>query len=75
MSLRDRTPAEVARIKFPYKNWKEVVEQPYEITSKIPIRNKPIIQRFKIAVGKKRKTKKTIRSHKIYSNSINVMRG
>jgi putative transposase len=38
MSLNDSTPARVSGIQFPYKNWKEVVEQPYEKTARIPIR-------------------------------------
>lgn len=37
ISLKDRTPAEVAGIKFPFRNWKDVVEQPIEITSRIPV--------------------------------------
>ncbi|MFH1640319.1 MAG: DDE-type integrase/transposase/recombinase [Chloroflexota bacterium] len=36
-SLDDKTPAEVAGIKFPFRNWKDVVEQPIEITARIPI--------------------------------------
>lgn len=38
MSLKDRTPAEAAGICFPYRNWKDVVEQPYEKTARIPIK-------------------------------------
>lgn len=37
LSLEDKTPAEVAGIKFPFKNWKDVVEQPYEITANIEV--------------------------------------
>jgi len=37
MSLRDRTPAMMAGIRFPFRNWKQVVEQPYEVTARIPI--------------------------------------
>ncbi len=37
MSLNDRTPASVAGIRFPFRNWKDVVEQPYEKTARIPI--------------------------------------
>lgn len=37
MRLKDRTPASVAGIKFPFRNWKDVVEQPYEITARIDI--------------------------------------
>jgi transposase-like protein len=36
MSLRDRTPAQVAGIRFPFRNWKDVTEQPYEVTARIP---------------------------------------
>jgi putative transposase len=38
MSLRDRTPAQVAGIRFPLRNWKDLTEQPYKITARIPIR-------------------------------------
>ena len=38
MSLNDKTPAEVAGIKCPLRNWRDVVEQPFEITARIPIR-------------------------------------
>ena len=37
MSLNDRTPASVAGIRFPYRNWKDVTEQPYEKTARIPV--------------------------------------
>jgi putative transposase len=38
MSLSDKTPAEMAGIKFPFRNWKDVVEQPYEKTSRMKIK-------------------------------------
>lgn len=38
MALKDRTPAQAAGIKFPFRNWKDVVEQPYEKTARIPVR-------------------------------------
>ena len=37
MSLHDRTPAQVAGIDFPFRNWKDVCQQPYEKTARIPI--------------------------------------
>jgi hypothetical protein len=38
LSLHDKTPAQVAGIKFPYANWKELIEkQPYQTTSRINI--------------------------------------
>ena len=37
MSLNDRTPTSVAGIRFPFRNWKDVVEQPYEKTARIPL--------------------------------------
>lgn len=38
MSLNDRTPAGVAGIDFPFRNWQDLVQQPYEKTARIPIR-------------------------------------
>lgn len=38
MSLKDRTPASVAGINFPFRNWKDITERPYEDTARIPIR-------------------------------------
>ena len=37
MSLNDRTPASVAGIRFPFRNWKDVCEQPFEVTARIPM--------------------------------------
>jgi len=39
MSLKDRTPASVAGIRFPFRNWKDITEQPYEKTARIPIKD------------------------------------
>jgi putative transposase len=60
-SLSDKTPAQVAGIDFPLRNWKDVVEQPLEITSRIPIREySELPHKIKI-VGKKKRTKKQTR--------------
>jgi transposase-like protein len=65
-SLRDITPAQAAGIKFPFRNWKEVCEQPFEITARIPMRTsepetitevEPVAKRVKVA-----KRKRTARS-------------
>lgn len=37
MSLKDRTPAQMAKIDFPFRNWKDLCEQPYEKTARIPM--------------------------------------
>lgn len=37
MSLKDMTPAQVAGIHFPFRNWKDVTDQPYHVTSRIPV--------------------------------------
>ncbi|MFC1991840.1 transposase [Chloroflexota bacterium] len=37
MSLNDMTPAMVAGIRFPFRNWKDITEQPYEKTARIPV--------------------------------------
>lgn len=41
MSLNDRTPAQEAGIAFPFRNWKDIVEQPYEVTARIPVASWP----------------------------------
>jgi hypothetical protein len=42
MSLDGKTPAEASGINFPFHNWKDVTEQPYQVTARIP--NKPVIR-------------------------------
>jgi hypothetical protein len=37
MSLKDSTPAVVAGIRCPLRNWKDVTEQPFEVTARIPV--------------------------------------
>jgi putative transposase len=37
MSLDDKTPEQEAGINFPFRNWKDVVEQPYHVTARIPM--------------------------------------
>jgi putative transposase len=37
MSLKDKTPAQAAGIKFPFRNWKDLTEQPYEKTARIKV--------------------------------------
>jgi transposase-like protein len=41
MSLNDSTPASVAGVRFPFRNWKDVTEQPYEVTARIPMELPP----------------------------------
>ncbi len=43
MSLGDKTPAQEAGINFPFHNWKGVIEQPYQKTSRVQIIEKPTI--------------------------------
>lgn len=38
MSLGDKTPAQAAGVDFPFRNWKDVVEQPYHVTARIPVK-------------------------------------
>lgn len=38
MNLNDRTPAQVTGIDFPFRNWKDVTEQPYEKTARIEMK-------------------------------------
>ncbi len=56
MSLNDRTPASVAGIKFPFRNWKDITEQPYEKTARIPVVSRaktlPIMPKQPILTGR-----------------------
>ena len=83
MSLNDSTPASVAGIRFPHRNWKDVCEQPFEITARIPMRTpepepvtndelvmpvkKPVV-RHKKMVGHKSRSRESIET------SISVLR-
>jgi len=54
MSLKDRTPAQVAGIRLPFRNWKEVVEQPYHVTARIPLEpRKPRISKSFVRITPK----------------------
>jgi transposase-like protein len=57
MSLRDKTPAQVAGIRFPLRHWRDVTEQPYRITARIPI--KPKTKLRKRVKAKRRRAKRT----------------
>jgi transposase-like protein len=37
MALKDNTPAHAAGVNFPFRNWKDITEQPYEKTARIKI--------------------------------------
>lgn len=63
MSLKDRTPASVAGIKFPYRNWKDVTEQPYEKTARIPILTPELSRQRAIRVTRKKRI--TSKKHRI----------
>jgi len=55
MSLKDRTPASVAGIKFPYRNWKDVTEQPYHKTARIPILTPELSRQRAIRITRKKR--------------------
>lgn len=53
MSLNDITPAEAAGINLPIRNWKDVTEQPYEVTARIPMNKlKPKIHKTRVTKPK-----------------------
>ena len=60
MSLRDSTPALVAGIRFPFRNWKDITEQPYERTARIPLNTSRVMTRQK---PKKQKAKRPTKRH------------
>lgn len=68
MSLNDQTPASVAGIKFPFRNWKDVCEQPFEVTARIPIRTcEPIPENVSVSVAKKTTKRKKLTKRKMQS--------
>jgi putative transposase len=61
MSLHDKTPAEVAGIKYTIRNWKDVCEQPYELTARIPIKQVTEVIELKPQIHKPIHKNKTIK--------------
>jgi len=41
-SLGDKTPAEAAGVKFPYRNWKDVIREPEMVVRRIEVSEEPI---------------------------------
>jgi len=81
MSLKDRTPASVAGIRFPYRNWKDVTEQPYEKTARITLKvyepildDLPMPRAPKKTARRRKPTKRKTRSHQNIPTSIATMR-
>jgi putative transposase len=68
MSLKDKTPAEVAGIKFPFRHWKDVTEQPYEKTSRIVIRTPGNVNVSDISSTKPHVAKKRVIRHRVRRN-------
>jgi len=69
MSLNDRTPASVAGIKFPFRNWKDIVEQPYEKTSRISVKtilDEPVLpERRVVKISKTKRSRITRKAPRI----------
>ena len=81
MSLNDRTPASVAGIRFPFRNWKDITEQPYEKTARIPIKvyepildDSPMPRATKKTTRRRKPTKRKTRSRQNIPTSIATMR-
>ncbi len=81
MSLKDRTPASVAGIRFPFRNWKDITEQPYEKTARIPIKvyepmldDSPMPKTTKKATRHRKPIKRKARSREKPITSLAQMR-
>ncbi len=77
MSLKDRTPASVAGIRFPFRNWKDVTEQPYEKTARITLKTyEPILDDSPMpkATRRRKSAKRKTRSRQSIPTSISTMR-
>ncbi len=62
MSLgNDTTPARAAGVDFPFHNWRDVVEQPYENTARIPIARKVVTEPKKPITKRPRTRTKHVR--------------
>ncbi len=59
MSLKDRTPAQVAGVSFPFRNWRAVTEQPYHITARIPVST---VRQRKRVIKRKQQRKSQLRT-------------
>ena len=76
MSLKDMTPAQVAGIQFPFRNWKEICEQPFEITARIPMPVKPKVKKVTLlAVKHKRHEPRSRRKRAGGDTSLAQIRG
>jgi len=79
MSLKDSTPARVAGIQFPFRNWKDIVEQPYEVTARIPMKEVEVLPDdapVTKAVRKVVKRKKPVRrKHENPPTAVSGLRG
>jgi len=81
MSLRDMTPAQVAGIRFPFRNWKDITEQPYENTARIPIKeyvpmldDTTLPEVTKMTIKRRKPVKRKVRNHKKPITSMASMR-
>jgi transposase-like protein len=81
MSLKDRTPASVAGIRFPFRNWKDVIEQPYEKTTRIPIKtyepildDEPLPKITRKIIKHKKPTKKKVSQRERSSTTLSGLR-
>ncbi len=68
----DQTPAMAAGIRFPFRNWKEVVEQPYEVTARIPI--EPIEIRHALPKRKKVMKRRRVSRREAVPTTVRGMR-
>ena len=72
MSLKDRTPASVAGIRFPFRNWKDITEQPYEKTARIPMLSPEITRQKASKITHRKRIKKKTRKQKISPTIMGV---
>ncbi len=73
MSLKDRTPADVAGIQFPFRNWKDLTEQPYEFTARMPL-DTPRGRMSKVRTPTRRKLVKRLKPSRPVLTSVSSIR-
>jgi hypothetical protein len=71
-SLRDMTPAQVAGIKFPFRNWKDVCEQTFEVTARIPMLSPELAKQRTNKVMHKKRVKRKVRKMQVETSIMRI---
>lgn len=75
MSLKDSTPVRVAGIQFPFRNWKDITEQPYEKTARIDLnKHRVMTERKPAKISKTKQIRISPRTPQITPKKLRLVR-